>query len=370
MAIFDSVKIRSIYEESVNILSSSDVMLDRNKRAELQKRVALLQELLDFLQKIELLEKDQSAYNSEIATLEAKGDDADLAYLEMVREEVANISKNLKEVQKELEDFLYPADARDKKSCFLEIRAGAGGMEASLFASELAKMYTNYSLTRNWEASLSSVSETDLGGVRELIMFIKGKNVYGNLKFESGVHRVQRVPQTEGAGRIHTSTVTVAVLPEADEVDVQIAQSDLRVDVYRSSGAGGQHVNTTDSAVRITHIPTGIVVTCQDERSQIKNRVKALKELRARILAQETKKAEEARSKERNSKIGSGDRSEKIRTYNFPQNRVTDHRIDFSLKKLDMVMAGDLSDLLEAIQEEGKNDRKILPDLEFLFEKN
>lgn len=370
MAILDSVKIRSIYEESVNILSSSDVMLDRNKRAELQKRVALLQELLDFLQKIEVLEKDQSAYNSEIALIEAKGDDADLDYLQMVKEEVSNISANLKEIQKELEAFLYPADNTDKKSCFVEIRAGAGGMEASLFASELAKMYSNYALTRNWEASLSSVSETDLGGVRELIMFIKGKNAYGCLKFESGVHRVQRVPQTEAAGRIHTSTVTVAVLPEADEVDVHIAQSDLRVDVYRSSGAGGQHVNTTDSAVRITHIPTGIVVTCQDERSQIKNRVKALKELRARILAQETKKAEEARSKERNSQIGSGDRSEKIRTYNFPQNRVTDHRIDFSLKKLDMVMAGDLSDLLEAIQEESKKDRKILPDLAFLFEKN
>ena len=219
-------------------------------------------------------------------------------------------------------------------------------------------MYTNYAIRKNWKVSITSESHTDLGGYRDLVMYITGKCVYGHLKYESGVHRVQRVPKTEGAGRIHTSTITIAVIPEAEEVEFSVIPSDLRIDVYRASGAGGQHVNTTDSAVRITHIPTGVVVTCQDERSQHKNKATALKMLQSRLYQAHREKQDAEASKQRKELVGTGERSEKVRTYNYPQNRVTDHQVDVTLKKLDMVMEGDLDDIIEPLMSHGNTERR------------
>ena len=245
--------------------------------------------------------------------------------------------------------ILLPKDPYADKNIYLEIRAGTGGDEASLFAANLFRMYTRYAELNRWKFEIVEMNETGVGGYKEIIAAIRGKSVYSKLKYESGGHRVQRIPDTESSGRIHTSACTVAVLPEADDVEVQIEPKDLRIDVYRSGGAGGQHVNTTDSAVRITHLPTNIVVTCQDERSQIKNKEKAMKLLKSRLLEEEIRKAENERSEERRLQVGSGDRSERIRTYNFPQNRLTDHRINLTVYSLDKVMEGELEDILEAL---------------------
>ena len=319
--------------------------LGTRDRAEIQKRSSQYASLLDMHKEIVVLE-NTIADNKKQIELEQQGELRTL-YLEEIEED----SKKLKTLYQELEDRLYPADDRDTRSVFLELRSGAGGQEAALFVGDLFKMYSNYALSKHWDVSLIEASETDLGGFNKLIAYIKGKNVFKYLKFESGVHRVQRVPQTETAGRVHTSTVTVAVLPEADDVDITINPSDLRIDVYRSSGAGGQHVNTTDSAVRILHIPTGVMVTCQDERSQIKNKAKALKVLQARLYEAEREKKEAEMSAQRKQQVGTGERAEKIRTYNFPQNRVTDHRTEQTLKKLDMVIEGDMDDLITPLLE-------------------
>ena len=246
--------------------------------------------------------------------------------------------------EKKIKLFLLPKDEADTKNAIIEIRAGTGGLEASLFASDLFKMYEKVSNKKKWKLEIISISKSDAGGLKEVIASIKGKNIYSSLKYESGVHRVQRVPDTETQGRVHTSAATVAVLPEAEEVDVKIEDKDLRIDVFRSSGPGGQSVNTTDSAVRITHIPTGIVVSQQDEKSQIRNKEKGLKILRSRIYESERQKRDDARSKDRKNKIGTGDRSERIRTYNFPQGRITDHRINLTLHKLEEFMQGEIFD--------------------------
>ncbi len=246
--------------------------------------------------------------------------------------------------EKKIKLFLLPKDDADSKNAIIEIRAGTGGLEASLFASDLFKMYEKVSQKKNWNLEIISISKSDAGGLKEVIASIKGRNIYSILKYESGVHRVQRVPDTETQGRVHTSAATVAVLPEAEEVDVKIEEKDLRIDVFRSSGPGGQSVNTTDSAVRITHIPTGIVVSQQDEKSQIRNKEKGLKILRSRIYELERQKIDEERSKDRKNKIGTGDRSERIRTYNFPQGRITDHRINLTLHKLDEFLEGEVFD--------------------------
>ena len=258
--------------------------------------------------------------------------------------ELTELEKNNENNEKKIKLFLLPKDEADTKNAMIEIRAGTGGLEASLFASDLFKMYEKVSHKKKWMLEVISISKSDAGGLKEVIASIKGKNIYSSLKYESGVHRVQRVPDTETQGRVHTSAATVAVMPEAEEVDVKIEDKDLRIDVFRSSGPGGQSVNTTDSAVRITHIPTGIVVSQQDEKSQIRNKEKGLKILRSRIYELERQKRDEERSKDRKSKIGTGDRSERIRTYNFPQGRVTDHRINLTLHKLSEFMEGEIFD--------------------------
>ncbi|MEE8558652.1 MAG: peptide chain release factor 1 [Myxococcota bacterium] len=277
--------------------------------------------------------------------------DPDAEIRELARTEVDTQRQRLDENEAELRLLLVPKDPADEKNVVLEIRAGTGGEEAALFAADLFRAYTRYAERKGWQVEVLSLHATDAGGIREEVATLSGRGVYGILKYESGVHRVQRVPVTESAGRIHTSTVTVAVLLEAEEVDVQIdEQKDLRIDVYRSSGPGGQSVNTTDSAVRITHLPSGLVVTCQDEKSQHKNRARAMKILRSRLFDLEHRRQQEERAEKRRGQIGTGDRSERIRTYNFPQNRVTDHRIQLTLHKLEAVLDGNLDELIEAIR--------------------
>ena len=268
---------------------------------------------------------------------------------EIAREELTQLEQEKSILEKEIEVLLLPKDPMDGKNVIVEIRGAAGGDEANIFAGDLFRMYSKYAEKENWKIEVLEEYPSEMGGYSLIQFMVKGDSVYSKLKYESGAHRVQRVPATEKQGRVHTSTATVLVMPEADEVDIEIKDADLKVDVYRSSGAGGQHVNTTDSAVRMTHIPTGIVVTCQNERSQIKNREKALQMLRARVYEEEVRKKEEQEGLERRTKIGTGDRSEKIRTYNYPQNRVTDHRIGFTLKQLDRVMEGDLEEIITAL---------------------
>lgn len=276
--------------------------------------------------------------------------ETDPAMQQMIRDELAALEQRQAELTQTLQVFLLPKDPNDERNVVLEIRAGTGGEEAGLFASELFRMYSRYAEGRGWKVEVLDASSTGLGGFKEVIALIQGDHVYSTLKFESGVHRVQRVPKTETSGRIHTSAVTVAVLPEAEEVDVAITEAELRIDVFRASGPGGQGVNTTDSAVRITHVPTGLVVVCREERSQIKNRARAMKLLRTRLLEQRQQAQESAMHQERKQQIGSGDRSEKIRTYNFSQNRVTDHRIGKTVHQLEAFLEGHIDDMLQALQ--------------------
>lgn len=348
----DWVAVQSEYDVLVQKLTNASLeQMDQRGRVELQKKTSLYRQVLDLhnqtLEVEQAIEDGKKHVASESGEMRALFD-----------EEIAENQAKLDQLQIELEELLYPVDEMDSRSVFMEIRAGTGGQEAALFAYDLFKMYSNYALTKGWAVSVVEENSTDIGGLKELIAYVKGKDVYKFLKFESGVHRVQRVPKTESSGRIHTSTVTVAILPEVDDVDVNINPGDLRVDVYRSSGAGGQHVNTTDSAVRITHIPSGLVVTCQDERSQIKNKAKALKVLQARLFAFEKGKRDAEISAQRKQQVGGGERAEKIRTYNFPQNRITDHRLELTLKKLDIVMQGDLHDILNPLWQWGVQQRR------------
>ncbi len=268
---------------------------------------------------------------------------------DLAREEMKDLEVGLAALDARARELLIPKDPRDDKNTFVEVRAGTGGDEAALFAAELVRMYSRYAERRRWRVEMMDANVTEIGGAKEAVLLIEGKGAYSRFKHESGVHRVQRVPATEAGGRIHTSTVTVAVMPEVEDVDVQINAEDLKIDTFCSSGAGGQSVNTTKSAVRITHVPTGVVVTCQDERSQLKNRNKAMRNLRARIMEAEREKQEHEIARQRRSQVGSGDRSEKIRTYNFSQNRVSDHRIGLTLHRLDQVLEGDLDEIIEAL---------------------
>jgi peptide chain release factor 1 len=306
------------------------------------------------LSKVVTVFREYKANQAEIdGSLELMGD-SDPDMRTMAKEEIDRLSSVNEALEKELSALLIPKDPLDGKNVILEIRAGTGGDEAGLFAADLYKMYTRYAEDRGWRIEVMGHNATGVGGLKEIIAMIHGKGAYSRLKFESGIHRVQRVPATETQGRVHTSAVTVAVLPEAEAVDVNIEPNELKIDVYRATGPGGQSVNTTDSAVRITHLPSGLVVTCQDEKSQHKNKAKALKVLSARLLDAKVREQNEQRSQERKSQIGSGDRSGRIRTYNFPQSRVTDHRIGLTLYKLDAILQGDLDEVIESLVTENQ----------------
>lgn len=276
-------------------------------------------------------------------------EESDEEMRELAKEEMNESKARIEELEKELKILLLPKDPNDDKNVIVEIRAGAGGDEAALFAAEIYRMYVHYAESRRWRVEMISLNENGIGGFKECVFMITGQGAYSRLKYESGVHRVQRVPETESGGRIHTSTITVAIMPEAEEVDVELDMNDCKFDVFRASGNGGQCVNTTDSAVRLTHIPTGIVISCQDEKSQLKNKDKALKVLRARLYEMELAKQHDAEAEARKSQVGTGDRSEKIRTYNFPQGRVTDHRIKLTLHKLDTILNGDLDEIIDSL---------------------
>ena len=325
-------------------LQDPDIIKDQKLYTKLMKEYSQLEEIIDVYRKYKKAQEDITANNQLLK------EESDEELLVLIKEEIESLQKTLEDLTQNLKQLLLPKDPKDDKNVILEIRAGAGGDEASLFAEELFRAYSLYAAEKKWKIEILSLSEGNAGGYKEVIAMMSGYQVYSKLKYESGVHRVQRVPKTESQGRIHTSTVTVVVLAEAEDVDIDIDQNDLRIDVYRSSGSGGQHVNTTDSAVRITHIPTGIVVSCQDEKSQLKNKNKAMKVLRARLLDIQQAKVQQEASDQRLSQIGTGDRSERIRTYNFPQSRVTDHRIGLTTHTLNQIMNGQLTDLIDAVR--------------------
>jgi len=325
-------------------IAQPDVHSDQKRYKELMREYNELEPITE--EYARLLKVEQEIDNTEQLVHEEK--EAELKQL--AQEELKDLHKKKYMLENNLKLLLIPKDPLDLKNTIMEIRAGTGGEEAALFAANLFRMYSRYAETKKWQIEILSSNSTGIGGFKEIIFSIMGKSVYADLRYESGVHRVQRVPVTESGGRIHTSAVTVAVLPEAEETEIQIKQEELRIDVFRSSGPGGQSVNTTDSAVRITHLPTNLVVICQDEKSQHKNKAKALRVLRARLYELEESRKQEARAKDRRSQIGSGDRSERIRTYNFPQNRVTDHRINLTLYKLELVLFGEMSEIVEALK--------------------
>jgi len=329
------------YREIEQELMDLNVVNDPNRYKNLMKEQAEISEIVE--KYLEYKETKKTMEDS----LQILEEESDEELRELAREELNESRQKIAKIEEELKILLLPKDPNDDKNVIVEIRGGAGGDEAALFAAELYRMYVMYAERKRWKVDMMNINENGLGGFKEVIFMISGKGAYSRLKYESGVHRVQRVPVTESSGRIHTSTATVAIMPEADEVDVEIDLNDCRFDVYRSSGHGGQSVNTTDSAVRLTHIPTGIVVTCQDEKSQLKNKEKALKILRSRLYEMELEKAQSAEAEARKSQIGSGDRSENIRTYNFPQGRVTDHRIKLTLHQIDDILNGDLDEIID-----------------------
>ncbi len=339
-------KLASVEEKADTInreLSSPEIFSDQNRYRSLSKEQAELRPIVERIAEYRKI-IDELGQAEELLREETDEDMRELA-----RSEAEDLKSRLPDLERELRVLLLPKDPRDRRDVILEIRAGTGGDEAALFAADLFRMYTRYAEGRGWKTELISSNPTGIGGLKEVIISITGNGVFSRLKYESGVHRVQRVPTTEASGRIHTSAATVAVLPEAEEVDLRIDEKDLRIDTYCSSGAGGQSVNTTYSAVRIVHEPTGLIVTCQDERSQIKNREKAMRVLRSRLYDMELERQAEERTEDRRSQVGSGDRSERIRTYNFPQNRVTDHRVGLTVYKLDQVIEGELDQVLEPV---------------------
>ena len=334
---------RKQLEELDSRLSDPDVMKDMGKYKNLMLERSRLVPIVEELSNLRTL-TGNLADNENLA----REDDEELAA--MAKEEIPLLKEQIEQCEKRCKMLLIPPDPLEGKNIIMEIRAGTGGEEAALFASDLYRMYSYYAESMHWKIEEIDSNPTELGGYKEIILSVSGKDVYGSLRWESGVHRVQRVPETESGGRIHTSAVTVAVLPEAEETEVDIRQEDLRIDVMRAGGPGGQCVNTTESAVRITHIPTGLVVICQNQKSQLQNRVEAMRVLRSRLYDLEAGKKAKERAEERKSQVGSGDRSERIRTYNFPQNRLTDHRINLTLYKLDLIMEGQLQDVIEALK--------------------
>ena len=324
-------------------LADPEIFNDQKKLTTTAKEHSALEDVVnvgkEYLAVLQNIEDDKSILD---------GDDAELK--EIAQEELIELESRKDKLESDLKILLLPRDPNDDKNLILEIRAGTGGDEAALFAADLFRVYTRYAERKNWKYKVMDSSDTGIGGIKEVIVSIQGKGAFGMLKYESGVHRVQRVPKTETSGRVHTSAATIAVLPEAEDVDIEVNDSDLKIDTYRASGAGGQHVNKTESAIRITHIPTGLVVTCQDESSQHKNRAAALKVLKSRLLASEQEKVAAERAAERRSLVSTGDRSAKIRTYNFPQGRVTDHRINFTSYKLNEILDGDITEVIEKLK--------------------
>jgi peptide chain release factor 1 len=347
-------KLRRIEERSEEIaraLSDPAIFSQQAEYARLRKEHADLQEVVERFAEY----KDVLRRLGEARHILSEGSDRELA--ELAQSEIDELSDRQAKLEDQLKILVLPKDPNDDRNVFVEIRAGAGGDEAALFAADLARMYTKYAETHRWKVEVIDSSPTGVGGLKDIIFFIQGRGAWSRLKFERGVHRVQRVPVTESSGRIHTSTVTVAVLPEAEDIDVRVEEKDLRVDVYRSSGPGGQGVNTTDSAVRITHVPTGLVVTCQDERSQIKNRAKAMRVLKARLLERAQEEQQAATAADRRSQVGTGERSERIRTYNFREARVTDHRIGLTLHRLPAILEGDLDEMIDALAAAEQKER-------------
>lgn len=336
------------HEEIGLLLAQPDVLADNNRFRELSREYAQLEPVTNSLH-----ERDQA--ERELGETRAMLDDPELR--EMAKDDVARLEQRLTELDDELQILLLPKDPRDEANLFLEVRAGTGGDEAAIFAGDLFRMYTRYAERRRWHVEVLSENAGEHGGYKEVVARIEGKGAYSRLKFESGTHRVQRVPETESQGRIHTSAATVAILPEMDDIDdIEISPSDIKTDTFRASGAGGQHVNKTDSAIRITHLPTGIVVECQDERSQHKNRARAMSLLKARLLDDERSKQAAAQAESRRLQVGSGDRSQRIRTYNFPQGRITDHRVNLTLYRLPEVLQGDLDELVDTLTRENQAD--------------
>jgi peptide chain release factor 1 len=343
--------IENKYEELTIKISDPSVMADQKEWQKLCKEHSDIEVVVN-----KYREYKKASEDIEVAK-QMLEEESDSEMREMAQEEIKSLSETMDVLKSDLQIMLLPKDPNDEKNVFIEIRGGTGGEEAALFAADLFRMYTRYAETKRWKVEVMSTNETDIGGLKEVVFMIKGNGAYSRLKYESGVHRVQRVPDTEASGRIHTSASTVAVLPEVDDVEIEINANDLRIDVFRSSGHGGQSVNTTDSAVRITHLPTGLVVSCQDEKSQLKNKEKAMKVLKARLY----EKAEEERNaniaQDRKSQVGSGDRSERIRTYNFPQGRVTDHRIGLTLYRLESFMNGDIDEVVDALTAEDQAEK-------------
>ncbi|MCH4279209.1 MULTISPECIES: peptide chain release factor 1 [Clostridia] len=331
------------YEEVMGELQEPDVANDATRFRNLMKEQSDLAPIVEAFK-----EYKQCKQNVEDSLMMLE-EESDEEMRELAKEELNESKNRIEELEKEMKILLLPKDPNDEKNVIVEIRAGAGGDEAALFAAEIYRMYVHYAEGRHWKVEMISLNENGIGGFKECVFMISGQGAYSRLKYESGVHRVQRVPETESGGRIHTSTITVAIMPEAEEVDVELDMNDCKFDVFRASGNGGQCVNTTDSAVRLTHIPTGIVISCQDEKSQLKNKDKALKVLRARLYELELAKQHDAEAEARKSQVGTGDRSEKIRTYNFPQGRVTDHRIKLTLHKLDSILNGDLDEIIDSL---------------------
>lgn len=334
------------YQELTEKMAHPEVIQDLSRYRSYAQTIAEIEPIVEKYEEYERVERELEEDRALLRT------EHDPELRELLEEEIARLRERHAQLEEELKLMLLPRDPRDEKNTLVEIRAGTGGDEAALFVADLFRMYTRFAERHGFRVEVMDASPTELGGFKEIIFAVEGKGAYSKFKFESGVHRVQRVPVTEASGRIHTSTATVAVLPEADEVEVVIRPEDIRVEIFRASGPGGQHVNTTDSAVRITHLPTGIVVTCQDERSQHKNKAKALRILRARLLELEQRAQKEAIDRERRAQIGTGERSERIRTYNFPQNRVTDHRINLTLYRLESILDGDLDEIIEALAAE------------------
>ena len=339
------------YDELTNLTAQADVIADMDKWTKLMKEQSSLSEL------VEKYRQWKSAKERETEALEIIETETDKEFVEMAKSELHESRAEQEKLSEELKILMLPKDENDSKNVIIEIRGGAGGDEAALFGADLMRMYMMYAESKGYKTEMLSENLTDIGGVKEASFEVKGDGAYSRLKYESGVHRVQRIPSTESGGRIHTSTVTVAVLPEAEDVEVEILDEDLRIDTYRASGAGGQHVNKTESAIRITHIPTGVVVSCQDEKSPHKNKDKAMKILRSRIFEMELRKAQDEIAADRRSQVGTGDRSERIRTYNFPQGRVTDHRIGLTLHRLEAVLNGDLDEIIDALISEEQSKK-------------